>query len=853
MTPLRAKRLGMAALGLSFVTLAVIAGASYENWRKFREEAATVVHARNLLAANRDAIMHLRDAVATQRGFLLTGNPRYLERYHSAAAGAREDLDELVSVCGGDAPMGDLARQFRDSGRARLEQFAGGIEIRRTKGLAAALSDMESEHAEPVLETLMKLSDEIDARGTEERRDAWASLQEHARTTRWLTLFGAAALAGLVVAGTVALGKAATTQEALTASASRARDLLRTTFYSIGDAVIATDRNGAITMMNPVAERLTGYSEPDAAGRPAEEVFHVVKGATGKEVESPISRVLKSGKAIALATDSVLLSRSGRQTPIDDSGAPIRHEGGEIEGVVLVFRDVTEPKKAQEALRRSEERFRVVADSAPVMIWSETPDGERDYFNRTWLRYCGRPAEQEYGHGWKESIHPEELPRYLELRSESRRELRPYSVEYRLRRADGAYGWVHCRGIPRFGSQGEFLGYIGTCVDIDEARKAEEKMREAAKLESLGVLAGGIAHDFNNLLVGIMGSASLLEDYVPPGSPGREFLDSVQHASDRAARLIREMLAYSGQGRFVIESLDLSEQVRQIVTLVRASIPRNVQVRLNLSDRPVIVRADAAQLQQVIMNLVINAAEACSPEGGWVEIATSSERVERDSLVTPGGGDAPEPGEYVVLTVTDNGVGMDSETKSKIFDPFFTTKFTGRGLGLAAVSGIIRSHRGAARVESEPGRGTRFQVFLPGMGVPAGGRQESPARAAAANRKVLVVDDEEMVQRIARAALERAGYSVLTAGSFAEALDVCRNNAADISMVLLDVALPETSVEPVLRSLRELRPDLPIMVTSGYSEPEVRKRFGKAVDGYLAKPYTAKELASAVAGVLEDA
>jgi two-component system cell cycle sensor histidine kinase/response regulator CckA len=358
-------------------------------------------------------------------------------------------------------------------------------------------------------------------------------------------------------------------------------------------------------------------------------------------------------------------------------------------------------------------RFESMADAAPVMIWTAGADQKLDYVNKTWLDFCGQPVKAALGDGWLEGIHPDDLARCLESYRAAFLIRRPFTIEYRLLRYDGEYRWVVNNGNPRFGLNGEFLGYIGSCMDVTELKRTEERIRHSAKLESLGILAGGIAHDFNNILTGILGSASLLADELTPGTMQAQLVDNIMRSSERAAQLTRQMLAYSGKGRFMIEPLDLSAQVREITALLRVSIPRNVEFKLDLQDGLPLIEADPGQIQQLVMNLVINGAEAIGPEGGSLRVATLQREFTAAKMAVVD--EYFAPGRYVVLEVRDSGHGMDAETRAKIFDPFFTTRFTGRGLGLAAVSGIVRSQKGAIDVESEPGVGTAFYVYLPAV------------------------------------------------------------------------------------------------------------------------------------------
>ena len=282
--------------------------------------------------------------------------------------------------------------------------------------------------------------------------------------------------------------------------------------------------------------------------------------------------------------------------------------------------------------------------------------------------------------------------------------------------------------------------------DITERRRTEEAMRRTQRLESLGVLASGVAHDFNNLLTTIMGNATLALQGMLPTSADRLLIEEIVHASKTAVDLTRQLLAYAGKGRFMVEAIDLSQLVRDISALVQTSIPKNVQLRLRLADNLLPVRVDASQIQQVVMNLVINAGEASGEHVGTILLTTEQQEVDDQYIAAYFAPGELEPGTYVVMEVNDSGCGMDEATKAKIFDPFFTTKKTGRGLGLSAVQGIIRGHKGAMRVYSTPGKGTTFKVLLPATSLPLSSREsiEEPVEPQGSGR-ILVVDDETTV------------------------------------------------------------------------------------------------------------
>jgi PAS domain S-box-containing protein len=390
--------------------------------------------------------------------------------------------------------------------------------------------------------------------------------------------------------------------------------------------------------------------------------------------------------------------------------------------------------------------------------------------------------------------------------------------------------------------------------DVTQRKELERLLLQKDKLESLGLLAGGIAHDFNNLLVGIMGNTSLALETISTNNPARTMLKDVMLASETAGNLMRQLLAYAGKGRFLIEAVDLSDLVRQIANLLQTSIPKNVQLRLELMDGLPSVEADVTQIQQLIMNLVINGAEAIGDAQGTVLITTGVQHVDEEYVASVLVPTQISPGNYVNLQVHDTGTGMTQETVDKIFDPFFTTKFTGRGLGLAAALGIVRGHKGAIKVYSTAGQGTTFKVLFPASEHQA--TKPTPhvvTERSVEGETVLVVDDEQIVRRSAKAMLERYGYSVVMAENGREAVELFRVLADKIAMVLLDMTMPVMGGEETFRELKQIRGDVRVVLSSGYNEAEAVRRFtGKGLAGFLQKPYSAVTLAEKVLSVLRD-
>jgi len=399
----------------------------------------------------------------------------------------------------------------------------------------------------------------------------------------------------------------------------------------------------------------------------------------------------------------------------------------------------------------------------------------------------------------------------------------------------------------------EVAGRVWSFRDVTERRRAEKErldlqvqLQEAQKLESLGVLAGGIAHDFNNLLMAILGNADLALQDLPELSPARPLVEEIDKASRRAADLTRQMLAYSGKGHFVIRSTDLSVLAREMAHLLRTSISKKVTLRTNLGRGLPLVKADVAQMQQVVMNLITNASEACEAEGGTIVLSTGVKDCDRRYL---SGGFLRErrpEGTYVYVEVADTGCGMDAETRRKIFDPFFTTKFAGRGLGLAAVLGIVRGHDGAIVVDSQEGKGTTIRVLFPALDQEMDQPEErevSQSEEWRGRGTVLLVDDEASVLAVGKRMLGRLGFGVLTARDGKESVEVFQEFCNQIDCVLLDLTMPQMDGEESLAALREIREDIPVILSSGYTEQEFETRFaGKNVAGFIQKPYRTEDL-----------
>jgi len=372
--------------------------------------------------------------------------------------------------------------------------------------------------------------------------------------------------------------------------------------------------------------------------------------------------------------------------------------------------ELAERLLAVQALRESEERFRNLANTAPVGIWATGPDQLASFFNKTALAFLGRSIGELRGGRWTERVHPEDVDKVYSTYVSAVETRSPFRIEYRMRRADNQYRWVLNTGVPRFVNS-VYVGHIGTVIDTTDLKRSHEQMLATQKLKSLGVLAAGIGHDFNNMLGAIFAESDLAMTEVLPGSPVSEGLERIKGVAVRASEIVKLLLTYAGGTEISMEEVDISVLVEEMLQLLKGSFPKQVTLRTRLATNLPLIRGNAGQLRQVVLNLILNALEALEHQEGTIVVATA--RMQPSQSSVRGDEQARREGDYVRLVVSDTGCGMTEEVYSKAFDPFYTTKFLGRGLGLAVVEGILRSHGGSINVRSAPGMGSTFELFLP--------------------------------------------------------------------------------------------------------------------------------------------
>jgi PAS domain S-box-containing protein len=589
---------------------------------------------------------------------------------------------------------------------------------------------------------------------------------------------------------------------------------------------LMTDLEGRITFCNEYALAVTGWTRDEVIGTHAQRLLDASLPFTTPDV-----------------FEGSILEKSGGRRCVEWSCVPLHDASGRLAGFASLGQDVTELRalRLQAAERESEQRFQTLADTAPLMIWAAGPDQGCTFVNKGWLAFTGRTAEQEMGNGWTAAVHPDDLDSCLAAFRASFEARREIQIEYRKRRADGEYRWVLGHGIARYGLNGGFEGYIGTCTDITDLQRSRDEKMARQKLETFGRLAGGIAHDFNNILGGILAQADLAADVLKDGESPREHLNFIRGLAVRASTIVRQLMIYAGQEDSAAEPIDISSLVDEMRELLRVIVDKQIDLRTDLQTGLLKVRANPAQLRQLVVNLVTNSAEAIGGCKGVISISTRN----IDGAIRNASGS------WIEFTVSDTGGGIAPEVQSRIFDPFFTTGSTRQGLGLAIVQRIVHSHGGEIRFATEPSRGTSFTILLPACAEAA--LQPTPARGAHAEQEppkrdlILIAEDEGLLRAASSKILRMNSFSVLEAEDGNSAVSLMRDHFQSIGVILLDIRMPGASSAEIIAEARRLRPDIKVIVTSAYGQNEVDECFpGVAIDSFIRKPYRLGELVALV-------
>jgi PAS domain S-box-containing protein len=621
--------------------------------------------------------------------------------------------------------------------------------------------------------------------------------------------------------------------------------LLASIVDSSSDAIASKDLRGIVTSWNQGAVRMLGWSAEEMIGQ---SIRRIIPADRIPEEEMILSSVALGELVEAFETER--LHKDGHLIPVSVTVSPIRNSAGVIVGASKVVRDITQRKQGQARLKESDARFRHLAESLPQLIWSCDANGACDYLSRQWEDYTGIPAASQLGHGWLDRVHHDDRLPLIDAWTSAVETGREFHFEFRIQRRDGQYHWFDARGTPQRDEAGRVVRWFGANADIEDQMLARESQVRMQKLEALGTLAGGIAHDFNNILLAICGNTSLALEECQPGHPLRENLEEIDHASRRAVDLVRRILSFSRQDEPRREIVVLRSVVQEVLKLMRATLPAQIELRAKFEPGTPPTLGDASQVHQVLMNLLTNAAHAIGDGPGLIQLSLGPTEVTTNDLSAQ-----LQPGAYACLVIEDSGCGMSHETLERIFDPFFTTKppGLGTGLGLSVVDGIMKSHGGAVTVESKRGAGSVFKLFFPATEnrvathIPAPGTAPDSASDSVQGRRLLYVDDDAALVRLVVRKLTRLGYTVTGLEDPERALELVSQDPGAFDAVVSDLSMPRMPGFELGRRILELRPSMPIVITSGFVRPEDEERARElGVRAFILKPQTIDELGNAL-------
>jgi PAS domain S-box-containing protein len=835
-------------VGIAAIAAIGIAGAiTYTRVQLLSDEAAWVSRSERVRYLLQRTLSTVQDAESAVRGYLITHEDPFLEPYTYARGQLDYNLQTLTALLADSPAQLIRARELDRLAGARLDRLNTTVNSIRDGSFAMPTAPRASSESKRLMDSfraqIAVMQSYEDAR--------LAGRLGMAANARWTALTCTVSMSGVAAALVLLLllvNRRADTR------IRRSKEWFVTTLSSIGDGVIAADAEGVIRFLNPVAAELTGWSMSDATGRVVDDVFRIMGATDRQPAESPVAKILRQSTLAGAPGHAVLISRDGTELPIEDSGAPIRGDNGEIRGVVIVFRDASAVRAAQLALEASEERQRLALEGAELGALDHDLRSGAAVWNDRMHTIMGYELGIPLNAGMiNQQIAPDDREQVRDALQHAKAAHVPFRCEHRIVRAnDQAVRWISSNGIYVYDEEGDAVRFIGVVRDVTENRRLESQVRQSQKLDALGTLAGGIAHDFNNILAVLRGNLAAIRSELSADVTIMTSVLDMEKACNRATALVRQILTFGSRNDQDRKVLQLETVVGEGMRLLRATLPAEIEFRLRKPDGLPTVLVDPNQVHQIIANLGINASQAIGRRQGVIEVQLDSVHV--DPTLAATSPDLKE-GQYVRLRFSDNGAGIPRELLDRIFEPFFTTKApnTGTGLGLSVVRGILKNHGAAISVYSELNRGTRFHLYFPAVDNKT--QAAEPVKAApkrGRGERILYLDDEESLVMLAKRMLGRMGYEVTGFNDSAKALEAFATAPQDFDLVLTDLSMPGMSGMEVSRRMLQIRPDIPVLLATGYVRNEdVEQARMIGIREVIWKPQTIGEMGDLLAQQLE--
>ena len=845
-----ARRGKPSALGLLFLTMAgVLVISVFVNYwmgRAAVESNRALTRQQVVIDQIQEILSTMKDAETGLRGFLLTQNEKYLEPYNAAQSRIGDEIQAVDELSGKSILSAEDVVQLKERVKQTQVELEKTLDLCRKQGAAEAIKYVQSDRGKIAMDRVRALSAEMVAK---EKKELTYQQEEAIRLARYMTLtFAATIVVNLAFLGWAyrRIVREVSRREAVADELREQKEMLGVTLASIGDGVIVTDDDARITFMNQIAETLTGWSLQDALGQPCGSVFNIVNETSRQLVDSPVQKVLREGVIVGLANHTLLIRRDGTELPIDDSGAPIRDAGGRVRGVILVFRDFTEHKKAERQLEQNESRYRALVTAAAQVNWVTNAEGQIIEDSPTWRTFTGQTYDEWRGWGWLDAIHPDDRKRAAEVWSHAVAEKATYLSEYRVRRPDGSYRWMLARGVPVLGAAGKIVEWVGMNTDITDRIEGNQKLQqskeeaEAANIAKDNFLAT-LSHELRTPLTPVAATLTAWEsDSRLPASLIEE-VQMMRRNVDLEARLIDDLLDLTrivrGKLSLNLEIADVHKLIDSVANMYQSEMQsKKLSVTKELRAEGFHVFADPARLQQVFLNLLKNATKF-TPEGGKIKLLTCN-----------------EPPGQLSIAIHDNGIGMSEELLHRVFLPFeqgsaeTIKRYGGLGLGLSISKALMDAQGGTLAATSEgPGQGSTFIVGLPCVNAPDCQEAPVPAMQTPSPQRslnILLVEDHADTARVMSRLLKNLGHRVSIADTVGGALKTVEGDTFDV--LLSDIGLPDGTGIELIRQIR-LRSDLPAIALTGYGmEEDVAKCLEAGFDSHLTKPVNFQKLESVI-------